>query len=74
MKFRSKPVVIEAEQYPGGNLTPGICDCADFAGPHAHGKQGPVRVNVGDWLIAEADGSGYYPCASDIFARKYEQQ
>jgi len=36
------------------------------------GKQGYVPVNPGDWIIAEPDGSGFYPCAPNVFAAKYE--
>jgi hypothetical protein len=25
------------------------------------------------WIIAESDGSGFYPCAEDVFASAYER-
>lgn len=40
--------------------------------PVAIGKQGQVRVDPGDWIIREMDGSGYYPCKPDVFERTYE--
>lgn len=36
----------------------------------AHGQV--TRVVAGDWIIAEPDGRGYYPCKPDIFAATYE--
>ena len=30
------------------------------------------HVELGDWIIREPDGSGYYPCAADVFAATYE--
>ncbi len=36
------------------------------------GMQGWSGVKEGDWIIAEPDGSGFYPCNPDVFAVKYE--
>lgn len=33
---------------------------------------GPVRANIGDWIIREPSGIGCYPCKPDVFAAKYE--
>ncbi len=78
-QFQSKLVKIEAEQFTrDGPTPPGLCggpslaQCGVMAGPHAHGKQGPVKVDLGDWLIAEMDGSGHYPCKPDVFERRWE--
>jgi hypothetical protein len=30
------------------------------------------HVELGDWIIREPDGSGFYPCAGDVFAATYE--
>jgi len=36
-------------------------------------RQGAVRAEVGDWIIAEPGEAGMsYPCAPDVFAAKYE--
>ena len=35
-------------------------------------KHGDVQLNVGDWLVKEADGSGYYPCDDVTFSAKYK--
>ncbi len=71
-KFISKPTEIEAEQFTGPGSHPEVVEYPACSPPYmVRGKQGHVPVNVGDWIIAEADGSGFYPCAPDIFERKY---
>jgi hypothetical protein len=30
------------------------------------------RLDPGDWIIREQDGSGFYPCKADVFAATYE--
>ena len=78
-KFRKKPVVVEAEQYRlnrAGTLPPGVHPAnvqEETYQPYvitAHGQRTPVVE--GDWIIAEPDGRGYYPCKPDIFAATYE--
>lgn len=82
MKFRKKPVVIEAVQYTGGNLP----EIESFVGALAYmaddelvirtledGK-GPSARHVaspGDWIIKGVKGE-FYPCKPDIFAATYE--
>lgn len=78
MKYRKKPVVIEAVQFDGENHDV----IADFCAPQ------PVRVsggyaliiptlegdmiaNRGDWIIKGVKGE-FYPCKPDIFAATYE--
>lgn len=31
-----------------------------------------AQIAEGDWVIAELDGSGFYPCRADVFAATYE--
>ncbi|WP_301119857.1 hypothetical protein [Mycolicibacterium fortuitum] len=31
-----------------------------------------AHLRTGDWVIAETDGDGHYPCAGDVFASTYE--
>lgn len=73
--FRSKPVTIEAHQWNRPGDHPAVQPVA--LGGHdtyvVSGKQGEVRVEPGDWIIAEPDGSGFYPCKPDVFAAKYER-
>lgn len=70
--FIKKPIPVEASQFnqPGDHL--GVK--TDSIGRHmVRGRQGLVEVHLGDWVIRESDGSGYYPCAPDVFAQSYEE-
>ena len=81
MKFRRKPVIVEAEQYNGSfnhhEIPVGVCrwvrpGCPEA--PHVHTAHNQaVLVVEGDWIIAEPDGRGYYPCKPDIFEAIYEK-
>lgn len=82
MKFRKKPVVIEAIQFtqammnghdpwPDGveekhGAGPGFDAC-----PIIHTLEGDMQVNVGDWVITGIKGERY-PCRDDIFRATYE--
>lgn len=68
-KFRKKPVEVQAEQYNGGDH-PLVTKL--YGGNVVQGKQGMVAIKDGDWIIAEMDGSGYYPCNPEVFAVTYE--
>jgi len=80
MKFRKKPVVIEAEQYVKyGGLVKGMCNSRScFAEghlkPHVHTIHDNqiVILEIGDFIIPEPDGEHYYPCKPDIFKATYE--
>jgi hypothetical protein len=83
MKFRKKPVVIDAVQWSGDRAVPGlpgICFCEVtsgtarepyLVGPHIHTIEGPLHVTPGDWIITGVRGERY-PCKPDIFAATYE--
>ena len=78
MKYRKKPVVIEAVQYTG-----------DFAGRQALRKfcsvvdnapngdlcidtlEGIMTISPNDWLIKGTRGE-FYPCKPDVFSDVYE--
>lgn len=83
MKFRKKPVVIEAERYwdslaipPKGvlnfcvkePLAAGQCSAQGMA--HIHTLEGPLHVSDGDWIITGVKGERY-PCKPDIFDATY---
>lgn len=79
MKYRKKPVIIEAEQYRTGDQFPrGVCNdaCLDgnWRSPHVHTIHGnqSVLLEDGDWVIPEPDGVHFYPCKPDIFEATYE--
>ncbi len=86
MKFRKKPVVIEARQFQTGNVgdllkwinggdtlamdRAAIC----MAGPPnitIRTLEGEMRAEHGDWIIKGIKGE-FYPCKPDIFAETYE--
>ena len=77
MKFRGKPVVIEAVQFDGENGA----DVAKFMECQhpaiEHGKlligtlEGVMAATPGDWIIKGTNGE-FYPCKPDIFEQRYE--
>lgn len=82
MKFRKKPVVIEAERFyisDGGNESlplpfskDGVC-CFDSEAArwYVQTLEGPLTISQGDWIIRGVKGE-YYPCKPDIFDATYE--
>lgn len=78
MKFRKKPVVIDAVRWTGSNGQE-IADALGF--PYIEGKgdspflihtlEGTMRAEVGDWIIKGVKGE-VYPCKPDIFEATYE--
>jgi len=81
MKFRKKPVVIEAELYDGskesianvlrlgkdsGRAIGLLPDCLTIKT-----LESTHKANVGDWIIKGVQGE-LYPCKPDIFERTYE--
>ena len=84
MKYRKKPVVIEAIQWKGGEFLPMIpnlpwlCDAInngtiqhDEDGLTIGTLEGRLTVSPGDWIIRGIKGE-IYPCKPDIFAATYE--
>ncbi len=81
MKFRKKPVVIEATQWRFGQ-TPLPCmsvygesiidQYPNYAGFYfIETLEGPHHVSDGDWIIKGVAGE-FYPCKPDIFEKTYE--
>lgn len=87
MKFRKKPVIVDAVQY-----TPGLEDgyaCYEIGGrfigyydknvalpraariPAIMTALGYREVEAGDWIVTDAAG-GRWPCGPDVFAQTYE--
>lgn len=66
MRFRKRPEDFDAEPYLGV-LIPGVHEAED--GRHyvmtAHAQI--VYLEVGDWVVPEKNGRGYYPIKPDIF-------
>jgi len=76
LKYRKKPVVIDAVQYTGANFN----DIEEFVGGDAEFREGqlvvatlegPLRASPGDWIIKGVKGE-FYPCKPNIFALTYE--
>lgn len=81
MKYRKKPVVIEAVLWTGGRECFGgtirpFCDKAIWHYNHdtlaIETTEGIMTVQPGDWIIRGVKGE-YYPCKPDIFDATYEK-
>ena len=78
MKYRKKPVVIEAIKWDGGDAL----SIAQFTGndniTHKGGNlfietlEGTMQANKGDFIIKGVKGE-FYPCKPDIFEKTYEK-
>ena len=85
MKFRKKPITIEAEQFDGtiacaarlaekyaSNVWPDTTPDGTFLGRMIVGTlEGRMKVSPGDWIITGAKGERY-PCKPDIFEATYD--
>lgn len=78
MKYRKKPVVIEAVPFDGSEESAQQVDL--FVGKHLDAKdgrlliptlEGPHEVSPGDMVIKGVKGE-FYSCKPDIFALTYE--
>ena len=83
MKYRKKPVVIEATQWEGP-----WCEIEGVVSRHISGNpdtihgevveygietlEGFMKVSKGDWIITGVKGERY-PCKPDIFEATYEK-
>lgn len=76
MKFRKKPVEIEAIQLSPLNLW----EIEEFVGGDLDVRSGSVVIatlegamtaHVGDWIIRGVAGE-FYPCRPDVFEQTYE--
>lgn len=77
MKYRKKPVEIEAQQYNVMEHLPfGACDKAHNGlkgGVHVHTLEGiSYELQNGDWVIQGVKGE-FYPIKNDIFLLTYEK-
>lgn len=84
MKYRKKPVVIDAWQFDGSfesyrSISQALGSPDDFyfceqIGDHEieiHTLEGTMAARPGDWIIRGVKGE-LYPCKSDIFAATYD--
>ena len=84
MKYRKKPVVIEAWQWHGDPTRDSLlADLIQAAGVEPAGEwgsdkrlviptlEGRMIADAGDWIIKGVKGE-FYPCKPDIFEATYE--
>ncbi len=82
MKFRKKPVIIDAWPFTGTGHSFTVQDDIVFTtftvyrdekGPFLNIEtlEGNHRADPGDWIIRGVKGE-FYPCKADIFAMTYE--
>lgn len=75
-KYRKKPVVIEAWQWPREKdaMPAGAVQIDAFGDPYVttiHDGQ-TVALEDDDWVLPEPDGEHFYPCKAAIFEATYE--
>jgi len=77
MKFRKRPVVIEATQWFKDGDHPAVMRHPNSQANRegygwVHTLEGGHVVTPGDWIITGIKGE-HYPCKPDIFAATYEE-
>lgn len=88
MKYRKKPVVIDAWQFTKKNFSKGAPEFirhakgkpvtlySQYAGKLIYGEietlEGTMRVSENDYIIKGVNGE-FYPCKPDIFEQTYEE-
>ena len=73
MKFRKKPVVIEATQWFKDGDHPAVLTFHDPEKGWIDTLEGGHTVIPGDWIITGVKGE-HYPCKPDIFEATYEAE
>ncbi|NFL87480.1 hypothetical protein FDB42_11940 [Clostridium botulinum] len=78
MKYRKKPVEIEAVQFTGNNTL----EVIEFIGQQDLSidsnavliptLEGTMRADINDFIIKGVNGE-FYPCKPDIFEKTYER-
>lgn len=76
MKFRKKPVVIDAMQFTGKNHADALAFCERNATAMQNDiaistLEGLMRANPGDWIVKGVEGE-FYPVKPSVFAATYE--
>ena len=73
MKFRQKPVVIDAVQwFKYGDHSAVLFDKFLYSKPYIKTFMGDYLVTPGDWIITNMKGE-HFPCKPDIFEMTYEK-
>jgi len=82
MKYRKKPVVIDAIQFTGADVGGDVLEFTEFTATltgtsrkdcwlEIPTMEGVMKASPGDWIIKGVKGE-FYPCKPDIFAATYE--
>lgn len=75
MKFRTKPLVVDAVQWWPGKVIDGVIvpdpDSTTRFDPFVKTPEGPLRVSPGDWIITGIKGEKF-SCKPDVFERSYD--
>ncbi len=78
MKYKKKPVVVEAVKWTGENhaemcefIDPEVFEIIPRVGLVIHTLEGDHHASYGDYIIKGVNGK-FYPCKPDIFAKTYE--
>lgn len=83
-KYRKKPVVIDAIQWTGDNITELRTSFPNFFYKSAligrepaptlviYTLEGAMTASIGDYIIMGVDGE-FYPCKPSIFEKTYEK-
>lgn len=85
LKFRKRPIVVEAMQFTGKNcydilkfigrtelLLTGLNEIHQTDCPVIPTLEGNMNTTPGDWIIKGVNGE-FYPCKPDIFDKTYEE-
>ena len=72
MKFRKKPIVVEAEQFTENHLPEGCSGNEQSLCCFINTLEGVMKADLGDWIITGIKGEKY-PCKPDIFKMTYEK-
>lgn len=78
MKYRKKPIVIDAIQFNGENASAIFALATDQrvlrsgSGLLIETLEGTMEAAVGDWIIRGVEGE-LYPCKPSVFAKTYEE-
>jgi hypothetical protein len=80
MKYRKKPIEIEAIQFLPTNVQEVAAWCGASIGDqktganslYVHTLEGIMKATYGDYIIKGIKGE-FYPCRADIFEASYDQ-
>jgi hypothetical protein len=78
MKYRKKPIIVDAIQWKGDNLREIYYFVGDTCSDSPQGNilintlEGTMFASQGDWIIKGISGE-FYPCKPEIFAATYEE-